>query len=147
METQIQTMPMVPESIDSTGSYELDSARDFIETDVATPKPSQSMNVPAVKHVVDLGLSCECGVSVRFSSIIDKCLCLIGNSQIEDESCFCEGGCGRWYHLWYVFTPSNSSQINSANLGVWGMFPEVSHEINLTGCYKLSFYQGPADTS
>lgn len=20
---------------------------------------------------------------------------------MEDESCFCEGGCGRWYHLWF----------------------------------------------
>ncbi|KAF8891245.1 HORMA domain-containing protein [Infundibulicybe gibba] len=33
--------------------------------------------------VIDNGLECDCGVS------------------IEDEQCFCEGGCGRWYHVCY----------------------------------------------
>lgn len=64
METQLQAAPVVPESIDSIESYGLDSAPDLIETDVATPKPSQNMDT--VKEVVDHGLNCECGVSVRY---------------------------------------------------------------------------------
>ncbi|KAF8623560.1 hypothetical protein AX15_006330 [Amanita polypyramis BW_CC] len=32
--------------------------------------------------VVDKGLDCECGITT------------------EDGCCFCDGGCGRWYHLW-----------------------------------------------
>ncbi|KAM6500352.1 HORMA domain containing protein [Amanita muscaria] len=36
----------------------------------------------SANHGIDKGLDCECGV------------------KSEDVLCFCEGGCGRWYHIW-----------------------------------------------
>ncbi|PFH54173.1 hypothetical protein AMATHDRAFT_135603 [Amanita thiersii Skay4041] len=42
-----------------------------------------SVNGDLLKSLVDNGLECECGV------------------KMEDACCFCEGGCRRWYHLWY----------------------------------------------
>ncbi|KAF9469301.1 HORMA domain-containing protein [Collybia nuda] len=76
IETQPQAAVSVPDTIESIKSYELYSAQNFIETDVPTPKASQGT------HKIDIGLNCECGVSIK------------------DESCYCEGGCERWYHIW-----------------------------------------------
>ncbi|KAJ7286365.1 HORMA domain-containing protein [Mycena rebaudengoi] len=73
METQV-----VPEeSVDPIQSFGDDPMEDQVDD---MPTPTAASKLPK-KNVVDHGLSCECGV------------------YIEDESCFCEGGCGRWYHL------------------------------------------------
>ncbi|KAF8643792.1 hypothetical protein AX16_008811 [Volvariella volvacea WC 439] len=51
----------------------------------------------------DRGLDCECGVVVSGQKLL---LVLPASDtfyhQIEDQCCFCEGGCGRWFHVWYV---------------------------------------------
>jgi hypothetical protein len=60
--TDIETQPLIPESIESIESYGADLAHDLIETDVATPKPTQSTK--EVGKMIDHGLNCECGVSV-----------------------------------------------------------------------------------
>ncbi|GLB34722.1 putative HORMA domain containing protein [Lyophyllum shimeji] len=44
-----------------------------------TPK---STHTKKPEDMIDNGFECECGITM------------------EDESCFCEGGCGRWYHIW-----------------------------------------------
>ncbi|KAF8637324.1 hypothetical protein AX17_002826 [Amanita inopinata Kibby_2008] len=47
--------------------------------------PPHSINLQgrtASDKTVDTELNCECSITA------------------EDPSCFCEGGCGRWYHLW-----------------------------------------------
>lgn len=51
-----------------------------------TKQSRQQTRTIAIKHTTeeDNGLACECGVSV------------------DDESCFCEGGCARWLHTWCI---------------------------------------------
>ncbi|KAF8205628.1 HORMA domain-containing protein [Mycena galopus ATCC 62051] len=73
METQVYPAE------DPIQSFQDTPMEDQIE-DMPTPKPLKKVQQP--KNVVDHGLQCECGVT------------------IQDESCFCEGGCGRWYHVW-----------------------------------------------
>ncbi|KAG5645567.1 hypothetical protein DXG03_005705 [Asterophora parasitica] len=75
METQV-------ESIDSYGPGQAECAhemREDIDSEEATPN---SAHVRKLGDMVDNGLQCECGI------------------PDEDECCFCEGGCGRWYHVW-----------------------------------------------
>ncbi|KAG2020134.1 hypothetical protein CC2G_005502 [Coprinopsis cinerea AmutBmut pab1-1] len=52
----------------------MDSKLDAILEPPVTPKTPQP--------VEDIGLDCSCGIT------------------IEDPMCFCEAGCGRWYHVW-----------------------------------------------
>ncbi|KAJ7811429.1 HORMA domain-containing protein [Mycena olivaceomarginata] len=75
METQVYPAE------DPIQSFQDTPMEDQIE-DMPTPKPLKKIQKKAVVDVVDRGLECECDVT------------------IDDESCFCEGGCGRWYHLW-----------------------------------------------
>jgi meiosis-specific protein HOP1 len=53
------------------------------------------------RNVTDHGLECDCGVNVSpilgIGSVGPPTLF---SPQIEDASCFCDAGCGRWYHLW-----------------------------------------------
>ncbi|TFK30204.1 DNA-binding protein [Coprinopsis marcescibilis] len=64
--------------VDSIQSFSLN------EREVSPESPIVQAPNPASKTPVhkDLGLKCDCGI------------------DIEDEMCFCEGGCGRWYHVW-----------------------------------------------
>ncbi|KAK7038157.1 HORMA domain-containing protein [Favolaschia claudopus] len=73
METQ-----MPPE--DLIQSFPDTPMEDQIE-DMPTPKPLKKAKKEEVP-VVDNGLQCECDVT------------------ITNDSCFCKGGCGRWFHLW-----------------------------------------------
>ncbi|KAJ6502009.1 HORMA domain-containing protein [Mycena sanguinolenta] len=73
----METQPYPAE--DPIQSFQDTQMEDQIE-DMPTPKPSKKTQKK--QNVVDRGLVCECDVT------------------IPDESCFCEGGCGRWYHLW-----------------------------------------------
>ncbi|KAJ7024255.1 HORMA domain-containing protein [Mycena alexandri] len=73
METQV----FPAESVDPIQSFGDTAMEDQID-DMPTPKPLKRSH----KKKVDHGLQCECDIS------------------IEDDACFCEGGCGRWYHLW-----------------------------------------------
>ncbi|KAJ6490669.1 HORMA domain-containing protein [Mycena vitilis] len=75
LETQVHPA----ESVDPIQSF-TDSAMEDQIDDMPTPKPVKK--APKKKDVVDRGLQCECDI------------------VIEDDTCFCEGGCGRWYHLW-----------------------------------------------
>ncbi|KAJ7154281.1 HORMA domain-containing protein [Mycena filopes] len=72
METQV--------SVDPIQSFADADMEDQIE-DMPTPKPLKKARTEK-KEVVDLGLQCECDIAG------------------DDDLCFCEGGCGRWYHLW-----------------------------------------------
>ncbi|KAJ7766735.1 HORMA domain-containing protein [Mycena metata] len=74
METQV----FPNESVDPIQSFGDAAMEDQID-EMPTPKPLKKSHK---EQHVDHGLQCECDVSV------------------EDEACFCEGGCGRWYHLW-----------------------------------------------
>ncbi|KAJ7161498.1 HORMA domain-containing protein [Mycena crocata] len=74
----METQPYALETLDPIQSFGDTAMEDQIE-DMPTPKP---LKKAPRKDVVDLGLRCECDV------------------EIHDETCFCEGGCGRWYHLW-----------------------------------------------
>ncbi|KXN92254.1 Meiosis-specific protein HOP1 [Leucoagaricus sp. SymC.cos] len=49
-------------------------------------RPNERVSASTIRPVTDedKGLACECGVST------------------EDESCFCEGGCARWLHIWCI---------------------------------------------
>ncbi|KAJ6531207.1 HORMA domain-containing protein [Mycena capillaripes] len=88
METQVQPS----ESVDPIQSFGDTAMEDQIE-DMPTPKPLKTAPKEK-KNVVDLGLQCECEV------------------MIDDESCFCEGGCRRWYHLWCMgFHSTDDSRI------------------------------------
>ncbi|KAJ6531600.1 HORMA domain-containing protein [Mycena vulgaris] len=78
METQLYP----GESIDPIQSFGDADMEDQIE-DMPTPKPLKKTQK---KKVVDQGLRCECDV------------------LIDDETCFCDGGCGRWYHLCFHST-------------------------------------------
>ncbi|KAJ7735275.1 HORMA domain-containing protein [Mycena maculata] len=73
METQMYPA----ESIDPIQSFTDAPMEDQIE-DMPTPKPLKKAQQK--RPAMDLGLKCECDV------------------ETEDESVFCEGGCGRWYH-------------------------------------------------
>ncbi|KAF7363938.1 DNA-binding protein [Mycena sanguinolenta] len=73
----METQPYPAE--DPIQSFQDTPMEDQIE-DMPTPKPSKKTQKK--QGAVDRGLVCECDVT------------------IPDESCFCEGGCGRWYHLW-----------------------------------------------
>ncbi|KAJ7264961.1 HORMA domain-containing protein [Mycena haematopus] len=85
METQVYPAE------DPIQSFQDAHMEDQIE-DMPTPKPLKKS--PKTKDVVDHGLECECDVT------------------IQDESCFCEGGCGRWYHLWCMgFHSTDDSRI------------------------------------
>ncbi|KAH0583612.1 hypothetical protein H2248_009230 [Termitomyces sp. 'cryptogamus'] len=64
------------ESIESFGS---ESAVKAAEGNQPTPRRTSSLTK---RNLPDHGLGCECGVN------------------IEDPSCFCEGGCGKWFHIW-----------------------------------------------
>ncbi|KAK0239552.1 HORMA domain-containing protein [Armillaria nabsnona] len=71
------------ESIQSYGPSN-QSIPEIIDVDTATPKPEKQ-----VKPDTDV-VECECGVSI-----------LMPKLQLEDDGCcLCEGGCGRWYHVW-----------------------------------------------
>ncbi|KAF5380914.1 hypothetical protein D9615_004163 [Tricholomella constricta] len=76
-DTETLNMETQMESIESFGQVE--SAVEDIDAGELTPKRA---HVRKLGGMVDNGLQCECGISV------------------EDECCFCEGGCGRWYHVW-----------------------------------------------
>ncbi|KAG6853914.1 hypothetical protein C0991_012583 [Blastosporella zonata] len=70
METQL-------EPIESFGD---ESVEQEMDEEQVTSRRTRSM--AAQKSMPDNGLECECGV------------------QIEDECCFCEGGCDKWFHVW-----------------------------------------------
>ncbi|KAJ7137828.1 HORMA domain-containing protein [Mycena epipterygia] len=78
METQVNP----GESVDPIQSFGDSAMEDQIE-DMPTPKP---LKKAGKEKAVDHGLRCECDVA------------------IEDDTCFCEGGCGRWYHLCFHST-------------------------------------------
>ncbi|KAJ6563234.1 HORMA domain-containing protein [Mycena sp. CBHHK59/15] len=83
METQV----FPAETLDPIQSFGEEPMEDQIE-DQSTPKARKKEK--SKKDVLDKGLQCECDLAFR----------LLSGQQIEDESlCFCEGGCGRWYHL------------------------------------------------
>jgi hypothetical protein len=50
----------------------------------------------------DLGMQCDCNVSVSAQLYAIEGQSLLTGLQIEDDGCFCEGGCGKWYHIWLV---------------------------------------------
>ncbi|KAF8743650.1 hypothetical protein AX14_001704 [Amanita brunnescens Koide BX004] len=54
----------------------------FAATDKGSTSYNEMQEMATTSGLVDKGLDCECGVT------------------IEDSCCFCEGGCGRWYHVW-----------------------------------------------
>lgn len=73
METQIAAF----QSVDSIESCGPDATVDNIETDVATPKPTQK---PAnVEEQIDNGLRCECSISVRITSCVCPKLTLLAD--------------------------------------------------------------------
>lgn len=68
-----------PESrtVESIQSFERMKSTDGIITELVTQRGEHNQDA-----IVDEVLDCDCGV------------------MIEDESCFCEGGCARWFHVW-----------------------------------------------
>lgn len=46
-------------------------------------------------------LDCDCHVSVRCRSPL-WITPLISSLQVDDDCILCEGGCKKWYHIWYV---------------------------------------------
>ncbi|RXW20515.1 hypothetical protein EST38_g5322 [Candolleomyces aberdarensis] len=59
-------------------------------TDPIDDRASSLMAVVPPGPVKDVGLECDC------------------NIKEEDEACFCEGECGRWYHVWCMGFHSTS---------------------------------------
>lgn len=64
METQVFP-PNEPFSADSIGTFGPESHGDTIDMVTVTPKPSQKRQHE--EDLVDNGLDCECGVSVRYT--------------------------------------------------------------------------------
>ncbi|KAF9526943.1 HORMA domain-containing protein [Crepidotus variabilis] len=59
----------------------MESIESFERTPTADPEPIERTS-STVAIIQDKGLDCECTI------------------EMDDESCFCEGGCGRWFHVW-----------------------------------------------
>ena len=64
METQIIST-VDPQSIDSIQSYGPHAAADNIETDMTITTPESTQKPANVKKNSDVGLQCECSISVR----------------------------------------------------------------------------------
>lgn len=63
--------------VESIQSFEYIKATDGMTAELVTQGGENNQDA-----IVDEVLDCDCGV------------------MIEDESCFCEGGCARWFHVW-----------------------------------------------
>ncbi|KAJ2929981.1 hypothetical protein H1R20_g7105, partial [Candolleomyces eurysporus] len=75
--------------VDDVDSQMIDSIQSFSPkapnaptTDPIESRASSLVAVAPPGPVKDVGLECDCSI------------------KEEDETCFCEGGCGRWYHVW-----------------------------------------------
>jgi hypothetical protein len=97
METQV-TLPAYTQE-DSIESFGTSVAKEAVDDIQMTPKAKVTRK--DAQSGVDHGLQCECGVSVCIysSALLVAHLRIL---KIEDECTFCEGGCGRWFHIWYV---------------------------------------------
>jgi len=116
MDTQ-QTCPSL--STDSIESESLTAeppvSYDDIQDGMITPRNRSNTDLAASDAVLD----CDCHVSVHCDSHFSISLAHVC-PQVEDESMLCEGGCERWYHIWYVSYDIMAIHSHTKSVGAWG---------------------------
>lgn len=100
LDMETQAVPPMEDSIQSFTNAPSSPVPARNGKGVVMPHRSASKSVKG-----DDSLECECGVTVSSCSTYRPFSNFLCETQIEDSDCiYCDGGCDRWFHAWYVLS-------------------------------------------
>ncbi|KAF5373758.1 hypothetical protein D9758_000931 [Tetrapyrgos nigripes] len=100
IDTQMERLALGNATVDDSEMLDLETQIEpaqIQETQTFDPIESFGSDLPIQDDIRPEALSRTLQKKDRAPTEVVECECGIPN---EDESCACEGGCGRWYHIW-----------------------------------------------